>query len=111
MPLFNMRITASERIKLKALAQSSGFKSLSAFGRHQMGLNPEAPGESDAVPDRDVVDLEHILPILTFQQDQLKEIVRTMKRIAKHLGVETEAAPFANPSKPSKIHDADYARG
>jgi hypothetical protein len=89
-PLLNIRISASERVKLKALAQTGGFNTLSAFVRHQLGLSTTAKIDGDAVPDKEVIDLDNILPLLVFQSDMLKEILRGVKRTAKSMGVDTE---------------------
>lgn len=109
MPLLNVRISASERIKLKALAQTGGFTNLSQFVRHQLGLSATADIDADAVPDKEVLDLEHILPAMSFLQDQNKEIVRGVKRIAKSLGVNIE--PMAQSATQVRYSEEGFTRG
>jgi hypothetical protein len=109
MPLLNIRISASERVKLKGLAQTGGFKTLSAFVRHQLGLSITAKIDADAVPDKEVIDIENILPIMTFHGDQLKDIQRGVKRIAKQLGVNTE--PMAQSADQIKHSQEGFNRG
>lgn len=92
MPLLNIRISASERIKLKALAQTGGYTNVSAFVRHQLGLRETALTDGDVVPDKDVIDLEHILPYMSKIHDLQEHTYRGVKRIAKSLGLDTEAS-------------------
>src|SRR4029077_15810696 len=91
MPLLNVRISASERIKLKALAQTGGFTNLSQFVRHQLGLSVTALVDGDAVPDKEVIDLENILPYMSKIHELQEHTYRGVKRIAKSLGLDTEA--------------------
>ena len=99
MPLLNIRVSAPERIKLKALAQTGGFKNLSQFVRHQLGLSTEAKIDADAVPEKEVLDLEHILPMLVDISQRLAVVERGATRIAKSLGVDTSPAPTVHPDK------------
>lgn len=109
MPLLNIRISASERIKLKALAQTGGFTNLSQFVRHQLGLPTTAQIDADAVPDKEVLDLEHILPLMTKHTDYLQEANRNINRICKSLGVSTENPGISRAQK--KQSEEGFVRG
>ena len=100
--LRSIRLSTTEDNKLKALALAGHFDSVTAFIRHQLGLNP-VPTDLRENLDMELTDARAIMDLMVQQSKMTDEILRGMKRIGKSLGVDTATPALPAVTEQSKL--------